>query len=531
MVFGIFSSPPQGHISIGDEIEKAKASLEKASKEEDFDKASKLCKDAKKIIKSVEKTAISKETPRAENFRHHWHQQESRSSLSRRLGVQLDVLGKHKKARESYVKAEEWGYVATKDPTDVTSSATPKNPMLRVPKMVKDISRVQLKVFKEAIAPPVSKYDLPEFGGQITSTPQLAYCLTLMRQPLELLDEVEIKWVKTMAKDEQDRLQAMATDLIRAFVRDELKKSDVVAEVVCLSPVLGQDDFRKLLLALVDGIDQSVLLQVHLLDGLSQLLRNSKPGCIDADDLVKILETLSERLKETHGQTVQNTYRLALAVFRVLDSMVDSQVERLKREQLHEPLSDYMKELQENSDPFLVYQAAYAYQAIQYIPDDESILQAMLRRTGKVIQGISGLVSAMNALDIMGFIEGLHDIQDGLQNLHKGLEDAGKVVEYIQGSYQNASEVLEGGKKFLECLKEGLSFSRKSSWYPALRGLDSLLQEARIGDFEKLICKAPCRKEPAFQWGKSSTTKNGIRKTSNYGFSTFCTTLGAPQKG
>ncbi|KAF9350282.1 hypothetical protein BGX26_011507 [Mortierella sp. AD094] len=502
----------QGHISIDDEIEKAKASLEKASKEEDFDKASEHCKNAKIIIKNMEKIAISKETPRAKRILgaiginrkpdHSCH--EGIANAYHRLGIQLDILGKHKKARKSYAKAEKWGYVAAKDPVEVANSATSKSPVLKVPKIVKDIAHVQLEVFKQVIAPPVAKHDLPESGGQITSTLQLAYCLALMKQPSESLDElseVEIKWLQAMAKDEQDRLQAMATDLIQAFVRDELKKSDVVAEVVCLSSVLDQDNFRKLLHALVDGIDQSVLLQVHLLDGLSQLLRNATPGCIDADDLVKILEILSERLKGTHSQSVQNTYRLALAVSRVLDSMVDSQVERLKREQLHEPLSNYMKELQENSDPFLVYQAAYAYQAIQYIPDDESILQAMLRRTGKVIQGISGLVSAVKALDIMGFIDGLYKIQNGLQNFHKGLEDAGKVVEYIQGSYQSASEVLEGGKIFLECLKEGLSFSRKSSWYPALRGLDTLLQEIRIGDFEKLIRKAPCREEPAFQWG------------------------------
>ncbi|KAF9991382.1 hypothetical protein BGZ80_009164, partial [Entomortierella chlamydospora] len=63
--------------------------------------------------------------------------------------------------------------------------------------------------------------------------------------------------------------------------------------------------------------------------------------------------------------------------------MVDSQVKGLSREQLHEPLSDYLKELQKDSDPYLVYQAVYAYQALQYIPDDETILQSMMRRTEK----------------------------------------------------------------------------------------------------------------------------------------------------
>ncbi|KAF9994264.1 hypothetical protein BGZ80_007876, partial [Entomortierella chlamydospora] len=49
--------------------------------------------------------------------------------------------------------------------------------------------------------------------------------------------------------------------------------------------------------------------------------------------------------------------------------MVDSQVKGLSREQLHEPLSDYLEELQQNPDPYLIYQAAYAYQALQLVQE------------------------------------------------------------------------------------------------------------------------------------------------------------------
>ncbi|KAF9176224.1 hypothetical protein BGZ49_006521, partial [Haplosporangium sp. Z 27] len=38
------------------------------------------------------------------------------------------------------------------------------------------------------VAPPTAKYDLPETGGLITSTPQLTYCLQLMH-PLSTSDE------------------------------------------------------------------------------------------------------------------------------------------------------------------------------------------------------------------------------------------------------------------------------------------------------------------------------------------------------
>jgi hypothetical protein len=79
--------------------------------------------------------------------------------------------------------------------------------------------------------------------------------------------------------------------------------------------------------------------------------------------------------------------------------MVDCEVKDLKREQLHEPLSKYLKELKDSTDPSLVYQAAYAYQALQYIPDDETPLRKALRHTGKVIQGVSGVLTAVKSMD------------------------------------------------------------------------------------------------------------------------------------
>ncbi|KAG0008552.1 hypothetical protein BGZ80_003303, partial [Entomortierella chlamydospora] len=85
----------------------------------------------------------------------------------------------------------------------------------------------------------------------------------------------------------------MATDLIRAFVREDLKKSGVVAEAVSLAAVLEQEDFRKLLQVFVDSMSQSVLLDVHLLNGLAQSIRNAPQGYIEADDLVKILGLLN----------------------------------------------------------------------------------------------------------------------------------------------------------------------------------------------------------------------------------------------
>ncbi|KAF9208456.1 hypothetical protein BGZ49_008744 [Haplosporangium sp. Z 27] len=361
------------------------------------------------------------------------------------------------------------------------------------------ISQTSRWIFDQSITPPATKYALPEIGERITSTPQLAYCLGLLRLSSlsnDGLDEAELTWSQARSNDpdENKRLYTIATGVVKEFIRDDLKKPNVVSEVVSLAAVLDKQDFRKLLQTFIDIINHSVLLEIHLLNGLAQLIQNAGQGYINADDLVKILGILSTRLKNTHKQSTEHVYPLAITVSDVLDSMVDSQVEGLSRDQLHEPLSQYLKDLQDSSDPYLAYQAAYGYQAIQYIPDDETILQSMIRRTGKVVQGVSGIVSAVKALDLDGFIQGLQGIQESLS----GAEEA---IVLIKDAYGSAKALVESGMGFVESLQSSFNFTHRSAWYPAIRGLDRLIQEGRFREFEKLIREAPCKLDPAFQWG------------------------------
>ncbi|KAF8983543.1 hypothetical protein BGZ46_010051 [Entomortierella lignicola] len=529
-------------LTLEDTLEIANKHLESAKKANDPTKSLKHSRSAKSVLKDAEKIFVANkiENPAL---------QDGIASAYHEHGQLLDELGYHSKAHKSHNKAKEWGYfyVASQkagsfQPDNETSSShesygspvalsslpsigtaathqgksyagpvklTETKSLVPATKdsvyIVEPIhqypvaAQIPLEIFYKDVVPPVAKYNLPEDDERIASTPQLAYCLSLLNPSLisnEELDPAEFAWsqAKLNNPDEKGRLQTMGTDLVRVFVRDELKKPDVVAEIISLVAVLDPDDFRKVLQAFVDGIEHSVLLEIHLLDGLAQLVRNAVQGCFNADDLVKILNLLNKRLKDTHTQSTGHTYQLTLAISRVLDSMVDSQVNGLSREQLHEPLLEYMKGLKGSSDPYMVFQAVYAFQALQYVPDDETILQALLRRTGKVVRGVSGLVSAVKAMDLNGFVQGLQDIQGGLSAV-------GSAIALAQDAYSNAKALIESGQDFLDSLKEGFSFTQKSAWYPALRGLDRLLQEGRFAEFEKLIRGAPCRLDPAFQWG------------------------------
>lgn len=100
----------------------------------------------------------------------------------------------------------------------------------------------------------------------------------------------------------------------------------------------------------------------------------------------------------------------------------------------------------------------------------------------------------MKGLDLQEFIDGLSDIQ-------KGLAGAVEVVQLVKTAYEGAASLTESGQGFFECLKEGLSFNRWNAWYSALVGADVLIRNGQRAEFRKLVCGAPCRRDPALQWG------------------------------
>ncbi|KAF9992515.1 hypothetical protein BGZ80_008523, partial [Entomortierella chlamydospora] len=261
-----------------------------ARKEDDPAKRLELINSAKSLLEDTGNIITSKKVKNpvlSEGIANAYHEH----------GRLLDDLNHHDKAKKSHRKAEKWGYVDVVDRNTGSSYSLRKSdavcrsllptaalsavPIVAVATLAKvnngkptpqnDGMRIQQKIFDHNVAPPITKYALPEPDERITSTSQLAYCLSLLHSSMvskEELDQTECDWLqaKDVDLDERERLQTMATDLIRTFVREDLKKSGVVAEAVSLAAVLEQEDFRKLLQVFVDGINQSLLLDVHLLN-------------------------------------------------------------------------------------------------------------------------------------------------------------------------------------------------------------------------------------------------------------------------
>ncbi|KAK3808650.1 MAG: quinon protein alcohol dehydrogenase-like superfamily [Benniella sp.] len=490
MVFGNIISSPRASLSLQQVLRLANVYLENARKESDPNIALVLCYDTEVSLKKAKHTEDK-------GIR------EGIASIYIGLGELLSAQGHREEARAFYKKSEKWGGRAHESgrlahpsrPASLVSAtqsalhthSTADSPVdksslrpssLSPHKQETCTATVPKNIFPTNVLPPTIAFNPPEPDSRLNDTRQLACCLGLLQasiEPDDILDIAARNWLQITKNepDEKERLSTLATDVIRAFKRDEFKNAKSVTEVVFLAPVLENDDFRYLVREFYSGIDQSGLLDVHQLEGLAHLIQSANSGYLDTDDLVKVLTLLSTRLRDTHHQSTTHLYQLTCAVSHVLDAMADANVKGLNREKIHEPLSSYLDGLKESSDPYLVYQAAYAYQALLCVPDDETLWQATLRRTGKVIQGVSGLVSAVKGLDLNGFIE-------GLENIQKGLAGATEMVQVVKTAYDGAKSLTEGGRVFFDCLKEGLSFSRKCAWYPALRGADTLIRNGEV---------------------------------------------------
>ncbi|KAF9142515.1 hypothetical protein BG015_000800 [Linnemannia schmuckeri] len=369
-------------------------------------------------------------------------------------------------------------------------------------------------IFPKNVAKPAIKTALPG-PERIERTDQLLYCNMLLLQDSvatsssmtdeenatddsintsqePTLNKAEQEWLKKIEKDpvKQDHIQWLVTRMVEAFIKDSNKDSIKIAEIVALAPVLRKEPYRKLLSTIITEFDESRILDINLLHGLVHLIQSASPKFLVSDDLIKILSMLRTRLQGTHQQSSEHSYHVALAVSRVLDVMADHKVQDLDRVLEHEPLSVVLSGLKNSSDPYLMYQACYAFQALQYVPDDETALQSVLRHSAGVVDSLVKVTSVLN-LDLGSVLE-------GLEKLHGVVTSAIATAVTV---YEGVGSLVESGQGVFESLKEGLGSGQRKSWYPAIRAAHAFVQAGQVKDLKQLIFDAPCRCDALFQWG------------------------------
>ncbi|GJJ69523.1 bilin biosynthesis protein [Entomortierella parvispora] len=382
-----------------------------------------------------------------------------------------------------------------------TSTATCINPVLAHRPLSPAISREatscsasttvtkSLLFFSNDVKPVLSICPLPCPGEPLQTTRQLAYCLALLQTPDQEenlpLEVLEYRQRILDNPDEKSRLESMSGQIIQAFKKDSMKDAAAVAEVVELAPVLNGDQSRFLFTTFIDTMNQSEILHLHSVEGLAKVIHEAAPGSIDSDDLVRILRSLHNKLQSTHSESNRNRCLLLSAVSRVLDAMGDAHVGDVDRVNLHEPLTDLLRESESSECPYLTFQAAYATQALLNVSDDENIWHAGFRRGWLVLKGGAGFSQMPNPTEIGDALEGLET-----------LYEAGK------GSYRMLKDTISAirdHEKPTFTVKEGLKFRR--AWYRALRTAEAYIHAGKLVLFKDLVTTTPCRHYLMFQWG------------------------------
>ncbi|KAF9153065.1 hypothetical protein BGX21_003310, partial [Mortierella sp. AD011] len=217
------------------------------------------------------------------------------------------------------------------------------------------------------------------------------------------------------------------------------------------------EHFRCLLGHFIGSIERSTLLDINSVEGLAKLVQGANEDYLKADDLVTILKVLNARLQTIHEQSQDFIYQFVLAVSRVLDAMAVSR--------------------------------GTGVCARQRKPR-----QATKRRITAVAQGVFSVIKAVKGLDVNEFLNGLGHIEDGLDGVVTAMQA-------LKDGYDQVKELKESGQDLYEALKDGLHFERKLSWYSALRGIDTVLQDGQLSKFREIVLKARCRRSLMFQWG------------------------------
>ncbi|KAF9349027.1 hypothetical protein BGX34_002103 [Mortierella sp. NVP85] len=509
-MFGRKTQSSQGPLSPQQTLELANIYLEKASKTTDPDIALILCRDtefslseAKEAAKHVKNQTVIKGIASA-----YIELKKLREGLRHTYETQTEDLRRDIHASGQPTTSLRAGSIAqaintinyTLHPTASSSTVVLGEWTLLNHQQDRNASPFPARIFAENVRPPANQFQLPKADERLNNTSELVLCLGLLKNAHSSdynMEPTAQKWLQAMKNDtcEQERLCTMAADVIKAFKKDGHKDIKAVAEVVRLAPVLDMDAFYGLLKEIHSRIDRSDLLDPQQLEVLAHLIQGANPGHLTADDIVKTLRLISIRLRSTHQQQPSHLiHQQTLAVSHILDAMADAKITGMDRKRLHDPLSSYLDGLKENADPFLVYQAAYAYQAMLCVPDDVPTWQIAMPLTGKVPQVGSESMSAEKGFDLVKFILALEDIQ-------KGFKGASKVIGVVYSTYDRAKSLVAKGQGLMESLKEGLSFDNKRDWYSALRGADILIRDGQLATFKDLVCEAPCRYDPAFQWG------------------------------
>ncbi|KAF9135413.1 hypothetical protein BGX30_011562, partial [Mortierella sp. GBA39] len=355
--------------------------------------------------------------------------------------------------------------------------------------------------FKNACRPTV-KPQVPMTGlKDITSTPQLVYCITLLlnnsesalhgesvKRPVDL-SKKEGRWLQGAKEDPeiQKYLCSLTSMMVRAFVDARSQCPDLTAEIVLLGPVLHRDDYHTLLSHFIKTLNHVRWQNIEYLRGMIHLVQSASPGVLADSHVDKILTAIRVHLEIT----TKDNHHLIFAATKILGVMASGIVKDLDRQRDHRPLLDVLHATS-CKDRSLEFQVECARQACLYLSADETPLRRVLCSAHLATTDVP-MIDEVSTLDVQTAIATVELLR------HASSASAIDVDVVITEVDRARAGVIAGSDA--EVVKEAGQIRQKEAWYPALQAAETLVHHGRLVEFSQLVCDTSCCYDLNFQRG------------------------------
>ncbi|KAF9084073.1 hypothetical protein BGX29_002761, partial [Mortierella sp. GBA35] len=367
----------------------------------------------------------------------------------------------------------------------------------KAPKLLPNTLQSWPAIFPHNIAVPMFSTALPLPGARFETISQLAYCNILLRKHLSPtpaagsantpLDPVQQEFLDSILQDKEElnRIRWLTNRIVQKFAAEKAESPASICEVILVAPFLDQEPYRMLLNCLITELEKSLILDDDLLQELVNLIRCAAPDYLHVGHLIRVFVILRTGLQNAHQQSAKLPYHLSRVISCLLDVMAEGKVKDLKNVVSLEALHALLRQLADNSDPYVEHQVTYSLQGLLHTTKDGRHQKFLLQSTGYT------RVGNLRRL-------GLGGINDGVGHTYQHAEDTDEVGGKVAYSVKT---LLETGKGLWENVKDGKFSAGRLLWYRALREARDHMQDGRLVDFNRLVFEAPCCRDLNFQRG------------------------------
>ncbi|KAJ5714715.1 uncharacterized protein N7483_011896 [Penicillium malachiteum] len=217
------------------------------------------------------------------------------------------------------------------------------------------------------------------------------------------------RWPRAQGK-EKAALRALISRMVHIFEDDAI--SSRMIEATKLSSAVDPDGYHVLLRnfanEVIKGRADKTVIDPKVLRCFACIIRQasdaSHVGPVAV--LAPVLRSLTARLDDAKENSQPETqHQLVYTLSVILDAMGDIGISGISRENIHEPLRQSLKELQDTKEPRLAQSASYAYQALLGISNDESTAAAVWRHASDIIIPLAKIAGAVPNFDPSRFVD------------------------------------------------------------------------------------------------------------------------------